>query len=70
MKYVQSCHWRYSGVFIVNFEYISHFAVNFEHVIVGLELLMGIMIDAITTFTPNWPFSLFFLVIKTLYALF
>ena len=29
VKYVQSCHWRYSGVFIVNFEYISHFAVVF-----------------------------------------
>ena len=27
-------HWRCSGVFIVNFEYISHFAsiVNFEQV--------------------------------------
>ena len=34
-------HWRRSGVFIANFEHISHFSsvyiVNFEHVVPGCE---------------------------------
>ena len=36
---VQSCQWRRSGVFLVNFEHILHFAlvsiINFEYAIAG-----------------------------------
>ena len=39
--------WRRSGIFIVNFEHISHlvpvFIVNFEHVIAVWERLVGLI---------------------------
>ena len=37
IKTPERCQWRRSGVFIVNFEHISHLVsiVNFEHVIAG-----------------------------------
>ena len=45
MKTPERRHWHRSGVFIVNFEHISHFVsvsiVNFEHVIAGWVKVIG-----------------------------
>ena len=45
MKTPDRRHWHRSGVFIVNFEHISHFVsvsiVNFEHVIAGWVKVIG-----------------------------
>ena len=43
IKAPEQTHWRCSGVFIVNFQHISHFVLvfllfNFKHVIAGLVI--------------------------------
>ena len=49
IKYPERCHWCRSGVFIVNFEHISHFILVFLLLTLRREMPTGIMLSRFGT---------------------
>ena len=49
IKYPERCHWRRSGVFIVNFEHISHFILVFLLLTLRREMPAGIIFSRFGT---------------------
>ena len=43
-KYQDDAHWRRSGIFIVNFEHISHFALVFLLLVLSMQMSAGFFI--------------------------